>query len=77
MEETNASKRERNRKKFISTFKCQNDDHKEKNENIDIIIEQEDIRKQKKINKKKDKKFEKKWLRNIKYIYYYLLILFA
>ena len=44
----------------MTTFKCQNDEHKEKNENIDIIIQQEDIRKQKKINKKKDKKFEKK-----------------
>ena len=44
----------------MTTFKCQNDEHKEKIENIDIIIQQEDIRKQKKINKKKDKKFEKK-----------------
>ena len=44
----------------MATFKCQNDEHKEKNENIDIIIQPEDIRKHKKINKKKDKKFEKK-----------------
>ena len=53
---TNQEKREKNRKKFMSSYKQKNENDIENKVNLDIINEQEKIRKEKDLKKKKKKK---------------------